>query len=335
MYKKGSIEAKKIIESGQMSGYRGCLEGMYGGQKVQELEKAIAKEFNSKHVILCNSATSGLWAALAIKFNKPYNTDRVIVTPYSMTCSASLPLLFGCKPIFCDIESDFYCMDPKELFKKISKKTKAIIAVDLFGMPISQDIIDIAKEYKIMLIEDAAQAIGAKLGDKYCGTLGDIGILSFNQHKHIQAGEGGAILTDDDEYAEKLRYVCNHAEAISNESLKNISLIGLNLRMTEYTAAIILEQLKDLNKILDTYRKHPFNIPVRENCISSFYKYAWTNKQKQKSRPKDYNYKKHYITPLYKLPLFRRLGYQQNQCPTCEWVDENIELAWRKENDIS
>lgn len=332
MFKKGSIEAKKIIESKKMSGYRGCLKGLYGGEKVQLLEAAIRNKFNAKHAICCNSATSGLWAALAMQFTKPirYN-DNVIVVPYSMTCSASLPLLFNTKPRFCDIEPDFYCMDPNELIKKINKNTKAIIAVDLFGMPISQDIINIANEYKVMLIEDAAQAIGAKLADKYCGTLGDIGVLSFNQHKHIQAGEGGVILTDNDEYAEKLRYVCNHAEAISNESLKHINLVGMNLRMTEYTAAIILEQFKYLDEILDTYRKHPFNIPVRENCISSYYKYAWTNKQKQK--PKDYNYKKHYVTPLYKLPLFRRLGYQQNQCPTCEWVDENIELAWRKEND--
>lgn len=288
MRDKYKRELNKILQIGNMSLYRGCLEGLYGGDKVIELEEKVKAKFKVKHAIPCNSATSGIWAALnVLNISKD---DEVIVTPYSMTCSASIPLLFHAKPVFCDIEKDFYCLDPIQLEARITSRTKAIIVVDLFGMPFSEEINKIAAKYNIPIIEDAAQAIGAKRNSKYAGTLGDIGILSFNQHKHINAGEGGMILTNNDNTAERLRYSINHAEAISNDTGKNIDLVGMNLRMTEYTALIVSDQFDYLDNILKSYRDHDFNIKIRENCISSYYKYAFTDTQKIDT--KKYNTKK-------------------------------------------
>ncbi|MFX1570638.1 MAG: DegT/DnrJ/EryC1/StrS family aminotransferase [Promethearchaeota archaeon] len=382
----------RVLERGTLSDYQGnWSEHFYGGEEIKALEKEWADYFGVKHAIAVNSATSGLWAALVaiglqqnfndienkivpacggLEFDNgaEYEANEVIVTPYSMTCSASMPLHFGAKPVFADIEEDYFCLDPKSVEKKITYNTKAIIVVDLFGQPYDADAInEIAerkgKEYghKIYVIEDAAQAIGAKYKDKYAGTLGDIGVYSLNRHKHIQTGEGGMIVTNDHDLALRLRLVINHSEAVINDAeLKNENnvesiswykdytrLVGMNLRMTEIQAAIAREQLKKLDGILKEIRDNAkyFNIKVRPECEHAYYRYTITNdiqrnfdKVPKKFRIEasqfimdKFNYKYHYITPIYKMPLFRELGYKQDQCPVCEKVEENIVLAWSKE----
>lgn len=384
----------RVIESGVLSGYQGnWSENFYGGPEVKALEKEWAEYFGVKHAIACNSATSGLWMACAaiglqqnfesinrniipdcggLEFDNgaEYEPDECIVTGYSMTCSASIPLHFGAKPVFADIEEDYYCLDPKSVEERITQNTKAIIVVDLFGQPYDADKInEIAerkgKEYghKIYVIEDAAQAIGAKYKGKYAGTLGDIGVYSLNRHKHIQSGEGGIVVTNDDDLAFKIRLAMNHSEAVINDisfkenteslpilnKILQFNIVGMNLRMTEITAAIAREQLKKLNGILEVYRENAkhFNVKVRPGCEHSFYRYAMDkdtdvelavkinqdnyhgvlfNKEIDK-----FNFKKHYITPLYKMPLFKSLGYEDNQCPVCEEVEKNIVLAWLKD----
>ena len=333
---KEKLAVERVMKSGVLSGYRGSFaeEGkyFYGGEEVKALESEWAKKFGVKHAIAVNSATSGLWCAVMATKGKTM-AGEVIVTPYSMTCSASIPLVCGMRPMFADIEPDYFCIDPKEVIKKITSRTVAIIAVDLFGMPYSKELDDVSKKYNIPIIEDAAQAIGAKRDGKYAGTLGNIGVYSLNVHKHIQAGEGGVMVTDDDRTAFKLRLLINHAEAVNND-LNNggyINLVGMNLRMTELTAAIAREQLKKLDKIIDGYQSNAvdFEIPIRKGCTSAYYKYASLGMPVNPDKDK-YNMKDHYITPLYRLPLFRSLGYNQSQCPVCETVDKNIKLAWLK-----
>ena len=357
----------RVMERGILSGYQGnWSDAFWGGPEVKALEKEWAEYFGVKHAIAVNSATSGLWAACAAVGLKPPTTelwegsyrlieseayDEVICTPYSMTCSASIPLHFGAKPIFADIERDYYCLDPKSIEERITERTKAIIVVDLFGQPYDADAINaIAKKHGIVVIEDAAQAIGAKYKGRYAGTLGDIGVFSLNRHKHIQCGEGGVVVTDSDELAMKVRLLANHSEAVMNGAVENnsarihfnwnfepyISLIGFNLRMTELQAAIAREQLKKLEVILKTVRNHEdcFNVKVRPECKHAFYRYAQTipiNKAATPEYIKKFNIKQHYITPLYKMPLFQALGYQDGLCPVCEEVEENIVLAWLKE----
>ena len=251
-----------------------------------------------------------------------------------MTCSASLPLLFGAKPVFADIEPDYYCLDPKSIASKVAYYTKAILVVDLFGMPYDVEAINaIAKKYNLYVIEDAAQAIGAKYKGKFAGTLGDIGVYSLNVHKHIQCGEGGIVVTDNDDLAMKVRLLMNHAEAVNNDLNEGryMSLVGMNLRMTELSAAIAREQLKKMPEIIEKYQEYAkdFDIPLRADCTSAYYKFASMNMKKNPNKEL-YNLKDHYITPIYRMPLFRGLGYGQNLCPLCEEVESKIKLGWLK-----
>ena len=378
----------RVMDRGILSKYKGnWSEDFWGGEEIKALEKEWAKYFGVKHAIAVNSATSGLWAAcnaigLQQNFNKInedvlynaeipfdyaegcYYPDEVIVTPYSMTCSASIPLLFGAKPVFADIEEDYYCLDPKSVEERITEYTKAIIVVDLFGQPYDADAINEIAErkgeeygHKIYVIEDAAQAPGAKYKGKFAGTLGDIGVFSLNVHKPIQCGEGGIIVTNDDELAIKLRLSINHAEAVTNDMARNRincdeeynTLVGMNLRMTELSAAIAREQLKKLDGIVKQLQEDSkyFNVKIRSECEHAFYRYAYkhietnniTNLGLLKAcanlgiepNINTFNFKQHYITPLYQMPLFESLGYEQDLCPACEEVNENIMLAWHKE----
>jgi len=340
----------RVVKSGALSGYQGNFsEQLHGGNEVRALEKEWALYFGVKHAIAMNSATSGLWAACNAIGIKP--GDEILVTPYSMTCSASIPLVFGAKPIFVDIEPEYFCMNPAEIESKITDKTKAIIAVSLFGQPCDFDAINsIAKKHGLIVIEDAAQSIGAKYKGRYSGTLTDIGVFSLNRHKHINCGEGGVVTTNDDDIAFALKLSANHAEAVCNDIARQgkshqfnesvFSLVGLNLRMTELQAAVAREQLKKLEGVLQTVREYAeyFPVKVRPGCEHAYYRYAFTEANTpiemtlyKKMLRNKITYKRHYIKPIYQMPLFKSLGYGQHCCPVCEDVEENIVLAWLKE----
>ena len=241
----------RVLRSGKLSTYLGAWHtDFYGGTEVQNLEKEWREYFGVKHAISVNSATSGLYAAVgAIGINPG---DEVIVSAYTMSASATAILVYGGIPVFADIEEDYFCLDVNSIRKKITSRTRAIMVVDIFGQPYDADAINtLAKEYGLKIIEDTAQAPNAMFGDSYAGTLGDIGVFSLNYHKHIHCGEGGVIVTNDDELAFKLQLIRNHAEAvIGTKGYKNknelINMVGFNYRMTEIDAAIAREQLKKL-----------------------------------------------------------------------------------------
>jgi len=352
----------RVMERGVLSGYQGnASSSFYGGPEIKLLEEEWSRYFKINHAIAANSATSGLWmacAAIGLTLG-----DECIVSPYSMTCSASMPLHFGAIPVFADIEKDYYCLDPKSVEKAITERTRTIIIVDLFGQPYAADeIYGIAEKYslkyghKIYVIEDAAQAIGARFYGKYAGTLGDIGVFSLNRHKHIQCGEGGIVVTDNDDLAMKIRLAMNHSEAVvsdmlnmgkslvNEESLSPLTgLVGMNMRMPELSAAIAREQLKKLSGILENIREHAkyFPVKVRPGCESAYYRYAWNDSDGNDlarylrghnlTLPSNgFNFKDHYIKPLHQMPLFKSLGYPDGLCPVCQEVEENIVLAWLK-----
>jgi dTDP-4-amino-4,6-dideoxygalactose transaminase len=279
----------RVLRSGKLSTYLGAWhDDFYGGVEVQALEREWEKFFNVKHAISVNSATSALFCAVgAIGIEAG---DEVIVCPYTMSASAVAPLIYGGIPVFADIEEDTFCLDVKSIEEKITPKTKAIIVVDIFGQPYDADAInELARKHNLYVIEDAAQAPGAKYKDKFAATLGDIGIFSLNYHKHIHSGEGGVIVTDDDKLADKLRLIRNHAESVirskgyeSDADL--INMVGFNYRMTEIEAAIAREQLKKLPALLEERVKNVKyleqkikDIPcltmpkVRENATHSYY----------------------------------------------------------------
>lgn len=251
----------RVLRSGKLSTYLGTWhDDFYGGREVQALEREWEKFFNIKHAISVNSATSGLYAAVGALGIE--HGDEVIVSAYTMSASATAALIYGATPVFADIEDEYYCLDVKDIERKITPKTKAIIVVDIFGHVYDVEALNaLAKKHNIAVIEDAAQAPGATFKNQFAGTFGDIGVFSLNYHKHIHSGEGGVIVTNSDELAEKLRLIRNHAEAVisakgykSKEELVN--MVGFNYRMGEIEAAITREQLKKLPQLLQERREN-------------------------------------------------------------------------------
>jgi len=327
MMDKRELEAvTRVINSGVLSGFMGNIRGHSGGPEVQALEKEWCDYFNTKHAVAVNSATSGLYCALGAIDTRP--GDEIIVTPYSMTTSATMPLLFGAVPVFADIEGCYFCLDPSSVERAITPKTRAIIVVDLFGHPYDSEAINyIADSRGIYVIEDAAQAIGATYKNKYAGTLGDIGVFSLNVHKHIQCGEGGIIVTDNDRLAERLRLLRNHAEAVTHDRLwrglpfnkSDSHLVGMNLRMTELEAAVARVQLTKLGAILKEVHAwaEPYKVRIREGCTHTYYRVVLPVPLKDATG---------YIKPIYKMPVFQSRGYRNDLCPKCEYVNEHIML---------
>ena len=246
--------ATKVIQSGLLSKFLGCWSpDFYGGPKVQELERECENYFGVKHAITVNSWTSGLVAAIGSIGIEP--GDEIIVTPWTMSASATAILHWNAIPVFADIDSRTFNLSPDSVEENITPHTKAILAVDIFGHSADMDALSaIANKYGLKIISDTAQSPGALYKGKYAGTLADVGGYSLNYHKHIHTGEGGILVTNDDEIAERLRLIRNHAEAVVGEmGITNLSnMIGHNFRLGEIECAIGIEQLKKLNQIVKT-----------------------------------------------------------------------------------
>ena len=245
--------ATSVIKTGELSPFIGAwsnipnVGGFYGGPKVQQFEKELREYFSVKHAITVNSWTSGLIAALGAIGIEP--GDEVIVSPWTMCASATAILHWFAIPVFADIEDDTFNLDLNSIKKNINKNTKAIVVPEIFGHPAEiNQIMEIASERKIKVISDTAQSPIAKYGNSYAGLNADIGGFSLNYHKHIQTGEGGVLITNNDEYATRMQLIRNHGEAVVEKmGYKNITnIVGYNFRMGEIEAAIGIEQLKKL-----------------------------------------------------------------------------------------
>jgi len=239
----------RVAESGTLSGFYGSWGDQFlGGPLVKEFEAAWSKRFDVKHTVSVNSATSGLIAAMGAVGVVP--GDEVIVPPYTMSATAVAPLFYGGIPVFVDIEPETFSLDVAKAKAAITPKTKAIIAVNLFGHPAHlAELRKLCDEKKIFLVEDNAQAITAKENGKYAGTIGHIGVFSLNYHKHVHTGEGGMCTTNDDALARRLQMIRNHGENVI-EALEiddPTNLVGQNYRMTEMSAAVGLSQLERLD----------------------------------------------------------------------------------------
>ncbi|WP_252231543.1 DegT/DnrJ/EryC1/StrS family aminotransferase [Clostridium sp. ZBS15] len=342
---------EKVLNKGKLSRFLGTWhEDFYGGEEVKALEKEWAEKFGVKYAISVNSATSALYCAVGAAGIGP--GDEVIVSPYTMTASASAALVYNAIPVFADIEENYFCLDVKSIEQKITERTKAIIVVDIMGQPYDADAINaIAKKHNLIVIEDAAQAPGAIYKEKYAGTLGDMGIYSLNYHKHIHCGEGGIIVTDNDELAERLMLIRNHAEAVVEAKGVNnlVNMIGFNYRMTEIEAAIAREQLKKLDNLLEARLKNVeyiseklseipcIEIPeTREGCKHAFYVHAIKLKKEiagisrerfieavnaeltpfEMRENEGVKLSSGYVRPLYLQPIYQKLvGYGETGCP--------------------
>jgi len=280
--------AIKVIESGVLSKFIGVWgEDFYGGHRVKEFENECKIFFNVKHAITVNSWTSGLIAAVGAIGIEP--GDEVIVSPWTMCASATAILAWNAIPVFADIDKDTFCLDPVSVEKNISKYTKAIMSIDIAGQSADMDALNqIAQKYNLKIISDAAQSPGALYKGKFTGTLGDVGGFSLNYHKHIHTGEGGILVTNDDDIAEKLYLIRNHGEAVveAKGTLNLTNIIGYNFRLGEIEAAIGLAQIKKLEKIVKVRQRAAeklnnalnslpgLQIPiVRDDCTHVYYLY--------------------------------------------------------------
>ncbi len=244
--------ARKVVQSGHLSLFFGSMgDNFLGGPQVRAFEEEWSRYFEVPHSVSVNSATSGLIAAVGACGVGP--GDEVIVSPFTMTASASCVRVFGGTPVFADIDPNTFNLDPLSIEKCLSARTRAIIAVDLAGQPADfEPILKLARPRGIRVIEDAAQAPGAKYQGRWAGTLADIGVFSLNCHKTIQTGEGGVCCTHDSDLAHRLQLIRNHGEAVVEEmGLKKNreSILGFNFRLGEIEAAIGREQLKKLDRL--------------------------------------------------------------------------------------
>ena len=247
-----SRDTEKLLtmNSADALDYEGQYFSFLGGRMIRRFEANFAKKFNSAYAVSVNSATSGLMSALGALGIGP--GDEVITTCLSFNATATSILAFNAIPVFADVSEGNFCIAAREIEKKISEKTRAILVVHLLGNAAEMDpIMNIAKRHKLAVIEDCAQAPGAKYKGRYVGTIGDIGVFSFQETKNITTGEGGMIVTDNTEYAKKCRLIRNHGESIPDIATPEEDLvnnIGFNFRMTELTAALGIGQLGRLDE---------------------------------------------------------------------------------------
>ena len=241
----------KVLKSRKLSGFVGKKsKGFYGGKYVQMFEKKLQTYFKVKHAITVNSWTSGLICCVGATGIKP--GDEVIVTTWTMSATVMAILHWNAIPVFVDIDKDSFNIDPSKIENKITSRTKIIVFADIFGNPAEyKKIKKIAKKYNLTLIADSAQAPAVKFDKKYCGTITELGGLSFNYHKHIHTGEGGVVFTNNKKLSLKIKMLRNHGENIVNLKDNNLNnMIGFNIRMGEIEAAIGIQQLKKLKIIL-------------------------------------------------------------------------------------
>ncbi len=239
----------KLIRRGPLSGFVGVADRRFlGGVEVRAFEKKFAEKFKVKYAVSFNSATTALHGAIVALGIGP--GDEVIVSPYTMSASATSILANGAVPIFADIDPQTFCIDPKSVRARITKYTKAIMVVNLYGQAADfTEILKIAKEHKLKVIEDNAQSPGATWKGKFTGTIGDVGVFSFNVHKTMQTGEGGVLVTNDAKAALRAQLCRNHGEAVVDQMphYDGGPIFGSNYRMTEVVATIAKIQLGRLD----------------------------------------------------------------------------------------
>lgn len=324
------------------------------GPEVEKLERALCDYTGAKYAVCIANGTAALYVAcVAAGIGAG---DEVITTPMTFAASANCALYCGAKVVFADINPDTYNIDPKRIREKITDKTKAIVAVDFTGQVVEVDEIrKICEEYNLVFIEDAAHSIGSKYNGKLVGSLADLTTFSFHPVKTITGGEGGAILTDNEEYYKKLLLYRSHGitkdpdmmEQPTGEAWYYEQLgLGYNFRLTDIQAALIRSQLSKIDQfatrrkeIVKRYNdafqdmegiivqkeieqsdscRHLYIIQLALDKLSCTRKEFFDALSAENVQPQV-----HYI-PVYYFPYYQKLGYQKGICPNAEKVYEGI-----------
>ena len=225
----------------------GFLSKPDGGPKVIEFQKLMADLHGKKYAFAVNSGTSALHCAIvALKLRKD---DEIVIPALANIADCSVVLQEGGKPVFVDIDADDFNIDPAKIEEKINSKTKAIIVVHMYGQPAKlKELRNIADKHNLVLIEDCAQAVGAKYDGEYVGSFGNISCFSLYQTKHIVCGEGGVVMTNNDKYAQIITSIANNGIMKHDLDAYDYDRIGFNYQLTDIQAALAIGQLEKLDK---------------------------------------------------------------------------------------
>ncbi|MGE4396387.1 MAG: DegT/DnrJ/EryC1/StrS family aminotransferase [Sulfurimonas sp.] len=307
-----------------------------GGEKLNSLERNLATYTGSKHAIGCSSGTDALLLALmALGVGAG---DEVITTPFTFISTAEVIALLGAKSVFVDIDEQSYNMDPKKIESHITERTKAIMPVSLYGQCADMDAInEIAAKYELPVIEDACQSFGATYRGKRSCNLSTIGCTSFFPSKPLGAyGDGGAIFTNDDELATKMRMLLNHGQ---NERYKH-KYIGINGRLDAVQAAILDVKLRHFDREVEL-RDHigtrysdlledadVITPKIAEGNRSVYAQYSIRVEEREEMIAKlgeqGIPTAVHYPVPLHLQEAFEHLGYREGDFPISELVSKQI-----------
>jgi perosamine synthetase len=323
------------------------------GPKVEEFEEKISKYVGIKHAIAVNSGTSGLH--LLIKSYGIEKGDEVITTPFSFVASANCVLFEGAQPVFVDIDPKTLNMDTKKIEEKINSKTKAILAVDVFGHPVNMKAIkEIADAHGLTVIEDSCEAIGSEYNGIKCGCMADGAVFAFYPNKQITTGEGGVIVTNDDAVADLCRSFRSQGRAITGFWLHHERL-GYNYRLSELHAALGAAQMERVdeiiykrNKVANAYSSRlkdldGLQIPYIDPGVSKMSWFVYVIKLDPKiDRDKLMQYMlengvgcRPYFTPIHLQPYFTEMfGYKEGDFPITEKI-ANSTIALPFFNDLN
>lgn len=346
---------KQFIDDADIEAVGNVLKGPYltTGPIVEQFEQKLCKITGAKYAVAISNGTSALHAACFAAGIK--EGDEVITTPMTFAASANCVLYCGGTPVFADINPDTWNIDPIDIEKKITVKTKAVIAVDFTGQAVQHDEIKkICQKYNLVYIEDAAHAIGTKYDGVSVGNIADLTTFSFHPVKTITCGEGGAILTNNEEYYKAMKHFRTHCITRDEGELSQNPFdgyneqigLGYNYRMTDFQAALGLSQLNKLQvfksrrtEIVKKYNeafskfpqitiqkeipesdtaRHLYIIKINSSLLkvgrAEFYKAL---------NAENIGLQVHYI-PVYYHPYYQSLGYQKGLCPIAEALYEEI-----------
>ncbi|MEW6380490.1 MAG: DegT/DnrJ/EryC1/StrS family aminotransferase [bacterium] len=296
------------------------------GPNVEALEAEMAAYITTRYAIGVASGTDALLLALtAVGVDRG---DEVITTPFTFIATAEAISHLGARPVFVDIDPRTYNLDPAQIRARISKKTKAILPVHLYGQPADMDpVLDIAREFNLKVIEDCAQAIGAEYKGRKVGSLGDAGCLSFFPSKNLGCyGDGGMVLTSDEEIATKVQQLRNHG----SEQKYVHSMLGFNSRLDELQAAILRVKLHevDQNRRLRNEKVEEYNHFLHDKVITPYQaEFAlhvynqYTIRVQHRSeiqeglKAKGVATAVHYPIPLHKQQVYHWLNYADDDLP--------------------
>ena len=324
------------------------------GPKISELESKLCKVTGAKYAVVCSNGTAALH--MACQAAGVAEGDEVITTPITFAASANCALYCGAKPVFADINDETYNIDPACVEKVTTPQTKAVVAVDYTGQSVELDrLLAHCRKHNLVLIEDGAHVIGTKYNGKNNGSIADMTTLSFHPVKTVTAGEGGAVLTNNEEYYKKLLLYRSHGITRDPGQMEHEPegpwyyeqvALGMNYRMTDMQAALLISQLDKLpafskrrKEIVAAYdkafKKLPQIIVQKEIPESDTTRHLYIlrlNLQKLSINRKQFFEalgaeniccNVHYI-PTYLFPYYEKLGYQKGLCPKAEKLYEEI-----------